>query len=201
MPHCDCTETEVSESHVHERITRLEQATRFRPIHIRILLLDAAPASSLDDDFYRPAATRSGRSLFYRMYFDEIFVASGIPRDSLVALDEAAALAEFQRSGFFFAHVVECPIADVQTLRHAINRLAPTLLRRIESSYKPKFVVPIGLATAEVVPFLQMSGLRDRLILAKDGPFEDPFLGDSQNQAEFGTYLGDALARSLSSLR
>lgn len=131
------------------------------------------------------------------MYFDELGVSSGIPRDALATMDEAAILAEFQRRGFFLAHIVECPVADAVALREAVNRLAPTVLRRLEGSYKPKFVAPIGLPTAEIIPFLQMSGWHDRLILAKDGPFEDPFLGDPQNQAEFGTYLGDILARSI----
>ena len=197
MPRCDCSEAEVSESHVRERSTRLEQATRFRPVHIRVLVLDAAPAATIDDDFYHPSADRSARSLFSRMYFDELAVASGISRDSLASLDEAAVLADFQRRGFFLAHAVECPIADPPALREALNRLAPTLLRRLETSYKPRFVAPVGLAIAEIIPFLQMSSWKDRLILAKDAPFEDPFLGDPQNQAEFGTCLGDALARSI----
>lgn len=201
MARCDCSEAEVSESHVRERIARVEQATRFRPVHIRVVLLDAAPAAPSEDDFYSPAADRSSRSLFSRMYFDELAVSSGISRDSLAAMDEAAILADFQRRGFFLAHIVECPLADAPALREAVNRLAPTLLRRLEGSYKPKFVVPIGLPTAEIIPFLQMSGWHDRLILAKDGPFEDPFLGDPQNQAEFGTYLGDTLARSISAVR
>lgn len=197
MPHCDCAESDVSESHVRERIARIERASRFRPVHIRILLLDAAPAASLQDDFYFSAADRSSRSLYSRMYFDELAVASGISRDSLSSLDESAALADFQRRGFFLAHVVECPIEDQQALRHTVNRLAPALLRRLDTSYKPKHVVPIGQAVSEIIPFLQMSGWGSRLILAKGTSFEDPFLGDPQNQAEFGTYLGDSLAHAL----
>jgi hypothetical protein len=201
LPHCDCAESEVSESHIRERIARMERATRFRPVHIRVLLLDAAPSSSFQDDFYSVASDRSARSLYSRMYFDELAVASGIPRDSLSALDESAALADFQRRGFFLAHVVECHIEDPQALRHAVNRLAPTLLRRLDASYKPKHVVPVGQAISEIVPFLQMSGWGNRLILAKGASFEDPFLGDPQNQAEFGTYLGDSLARAIPATR
>jgi len=201
LPKCDCSEAEVTEEHVHARITRLEQATKFRPVHIRVLLLDAAPPAAPGDDFYHPAISRSARSLPSRMYFDELAVASGIARDSLATMDEAAVLAEFQRRGFFLVHVVECPLDDAAALREAVNRLAPTLLRRLETSYKPKIVVPIGMATAELIPFLQMSGWGDRLILAKDGPFDDPFLGDPQNQAEFGTFLGDTLARSIPAAR
>jgi hypothetical protein len=197
LPNCDCSESEVSESHVRERIARIERATRYRPVHIRVLLLDAAPPASLQDDFYSPAADRSSRSLYSRMYFDELAVASGIPRDSLTSLDESAALADFQRRGFFLTHVVECPIEDLQALRHTVNRLAPTLLRRLDASYKPKHVVPIGQAISEIIPFLQMSGWGSRLILAKGASFEDPFLGDPQNQAEFGTYLGDSLADAI----
>lgn len=201
MPHCDCSESEVTEAHVGERIARVERATRFRPVHIRVLLLDASPTASPEDDFYSPAPNRSGRALYSRMYFDELAIASGISRDSIATLEESAALAEFQRHGFFLAHVVECPIDDSQALRHAVNRLAPTLLRRLEASYKPKYVVPIGQAISEIIPFLQMSGWNDRLILAKGSSFEDPFLGDPQNQAEFGTYLGDSVAGAVPASR
>jgi hypothetical protein len=197
LSRCDCSETEVTEAHIRERIARIEQATRFRPVHIRVLLLDSAPAANPNDDFYRPAPDRSVRSLISRMFFDELAVASGISRDSLSSVNEAGTLADFQRRGFFLAHVVECPIAERLALRHTINRLAPSLIRRLDSSFKPKFVVPVGSAIGEIVPFLQMSKWKDRLILAKDSPFEDPFLGDPQNQAEFGTYLGDALARAI----
>ena len=198
MPHCDCSESEVAESHIRERIARVEQATRFRPVHIRVLLLGASPAVSPDDDFYTPVNDRAARSVYSRMFFDELAVASGISRDSLSSLDESAVLADFQRRGFFLAHVVECPIDEPQALRHAVNRLAPTLLRRLDASYKPKHVVPVGQAVSEIVPFLQMSGWSGRLILAKGSSFEDPFLGDPQNQAEFGTYLGDSIAGAVS---
>lgn len=197
MPHCDCSESEVTESHIRERIARLERATRFRPVHIRVLFLDASPPAFAEEDFYSPAANRTARPLYSRMYFDELAVGSGISRDSVATLEESAALAEFQRHGFFLTHVVECPVDNSQALRHAVNRLAPTLLRRLEASYKPKYIVPVGQAVSEIIPFLQMSGWNDHLILAKGSSFEDPFLGDPQNQAEFGTYLGDSVARAI----
>lgn len=197
MPVCDGCGSTVDESHIRRRIERLELATRFRPIHIQVLLLDAAPPARVEDYFYRVAPDGSARSLASRMFFDELAKCAG--HSASGELNEEAVLAEFQRRGFFLAYGVECPLEEVGDPEQALNRLGPTVVRRIQSSYKPKFVAPLGQAMAELIPLLELSGLSDRLILNGGGPFVDPFLGDPQNQAEFGTALGDRLTSALSS--
>lgn len=197
MPVCDGCGSTVDEAHIRRRIERLELATRFRPIHIHVLLLDAAPPARVEDYFYRVAQDGSARSLAARMFFDELAKCAGHPASG--ELNEDAVLAEFQRRGFFLAYGVECPLEEVSDPEQALNRLGPTVVRRIRSSYKPKFVAPLGQSIAELMPLLELSGLSDRLILNGGGPFVDPFLGDPQNQAEFGTALGDRLTSALSS--
>jgi hypothetical protein len=197
MPVCDGCGSPVDEAHIRRRIERLELATRFRPIHIQVLLLDAAPPARIEDYFYRVAQDGSARSLASRMFFDELAKCAG--HSASGELNEETVLAEFQRRGFFLAYGVECPLEEVSDPEQALNRLGPTVVRRIQSSYKPKFIAPLGQSMAELIPLLELSGLSDRLILNGGGPFVDPFLGDPQNQAEFGTALGDRLTSALSS--
>jgi hypothetical protein len=196
MPVCDGCGSAVDEAHIRRRIERLELATRFRPIHIQFLLLETAPPVRVEDYFYCVTSDRSKRSLASRMFFDELAKCAGHLAGG--ELNEEIVLAEFQRSGFFLAYGVECPLEEVSESELALNRLGPMVVRRIQSSYKPKFVAPLGQPMAELIPLLELSGLSDRLILSSGGPFVDPFLGDPQNQAEFGTALGDRLTKALS---
>ena len=197
MPHCDGCGLPVDDSHFHQRIARLELATRFRPLHIKYLILSDVPPARPEDYFYRPAHDRGARSLISRMFFDELAAAAGMSHDAIAEMPEESVLAEFQRAGFFLAHAVECPVPDPSRLREDLNRLAPTVLLRIRTSYKPKHILPVGQAIEEIIPFLQMSEVKDRLILSSGAAFYDPFLGDPQNQTEFGTALGARLAQAL----
>jgi len=195
MPLCDGCGTTVDDAHVRRRIERLELLTRFRPVHIQVLFLEAAPPVRMEDYFYRAAADRSVRSLPAQMFFDELAKCAGFTPGS--DIKEEAVLAEFQRRGLLLAWAVECPLEEQPDPDAALNRFSPTLLKRIQMSYKPKRLVPIGQRIAEIVPFLELSGFGERMVLSDGGPFVDPFLGDPQNQAEFGTALGDRLTRAL----
>ncbi len=196
MPVCDGCGVQVGDSHVRLRIERLELATRFRPVHIQVLFLDSAPPLRFEDFFYHPAKDRASRSVGARMYFDEIMKCLGPAPGS--DLKEEAALANFQRRGLYLTHAVECPVENEDDLEPAVRRLAPTVLNRIQTSYKPKYILPLSQPTQELIGLLQQAGWSDRLILDDGAPFVDPFLGDPQNQAEFGTALGDRICMALS---
>ncbi|MFZ3216804.1 MAG: hypothetical protein WA192_12160 [Candidatus Acidiferrales bacterium] len=201
MPHCDGCGVQVDEAHIRRRIERLELATRFRPIHIQVLLLDAAPPPSLQDYFYRSAAApdapsrSANRSVASQMFFDEIAKCAGHKPGGTA--EEDSILAEFQRAGFFLAYAVECPVEAADSLAGAVQRCAPGVVLRLNSSYKPKFVAPISHALEPLLPLLISKGWGERLILHEGKPFDDPFLGDPQHQAEFGTALGDRLRQAL----
>src|SRR5271163_5021640 len=107
MPVCDGCGAQADDAHIRRRIERLELATRFRPIHIHVLLIDAAPPTRPEDYFYHAAANRQDRSTGSRNYFDEIVKCSGLTISS--EMSEDSALAEFQHRGFYLAHVRECP--------------------------------------------------------------------------------------------
>jgi len=194
MPICDGCAAQVDEAHIRRRLERLELATRFRPIHIQTLFLDAAPPPAPHDYFYR-AAGSAERSVASQMFFDELTKCVG--RKPGAALDDDSALAEFQRHGFYLAYAVECPVESPEQLAAAITRLASTVLLRVNTSYKPKFVAPISSVLRPLIPLLENNSWGERLILHEGKPFHDPFLGDPQRQAEFGTPLADRLRRAL----
>lgn len=198
MPVCDGCGRTVDDSHIRRRIERLELATRYRPVHIQVLLIDAAPPARNEDFFYRAANDRSVRSVAAHMYFDELAKLAG--HFTGTQIDEETALREFQRRGFFLTHAVECPVEDYAELQTTMHRLAPTVLKRVQASYQPKYVAPLSEPTHELVRIFGLIGWGDRLILDRGGPFVDPFLGDPQGQAEFGTSLGDRLVRALSQM-
>jgi hypothetical protein len=186
MPTCDGCGAQVDEAHIRRRIERLEFATRFRPIHIQVLLLDAAPLPAPDDDFYRPASPAK-RSAESQIFFNEI--AKTIGRNPAEPPSEESTLAEFQHQGIFLAYAVECPTESPELLAAAVTRLAPTVLLRVNASYKPKFVAPISHALQLLIPLFQANGWADRLILREGKPFH--------SDAEFGTALGEHLSKAL----
>src|SRR5580704_6928279 len=97
MPVCDGCGAQCDDAHIRARIERLELATRFRPIHIHTLLIDATPPPSPQDYFYAVAVDRSVRSVASRAYFDELMKCAGYTSDA--AIQEESALTEFQRRG------------------------------------------------------------------------------------------------------
>lgn len=167
MPVCDGCGERVDEHHIRRRIERLELATRFRPIHINVLLMDAAPPLATEDFFYAPGGT--ARSAAGRRYFDELAKLAGAGQGSTA--DTEAILSEFQHRGFFLASAVECPVADGAALNAIIRRLAPTVLRRVQASYKPKYVALISQAAEELIEPFRAAGWGDRLILDHGAPF------------------------------
>ena len=200
MSVCDGCGAAVDDAHIRRRIERLEQATRFRPIHIQYLLIDAAPPAAPADFFYGVGggSGAGGRSVAARMYFAELAKLAGAKPGT--ELTDEATLAEFQRRGFFLAHAVECPVEGEDQLADAVRKFAPTVLLRVQTSYKPKHIALLSQPTEELIKPLCDAELGPRLIVDEDGPFVDPFLGDPQTQAEFGTSLGDRLLTAISKL-
>lgn len=176
MPVCDSCGTQVDDPHIRQRIERLELATRFRPIHISVLLIDAAPPVRFEDYFYRATNDRSERSAVSREYFDMLLKCAGVTPGP--EMNEDAALAEFQRHGFFLIGAVECALEGRSHPEEALERAASALLRRVNVSYKPKSVAFLSPLTQGLVPMFQANGWSGRLILDDGKPFsESPSLG------------------------
>lgn len=192
---CDGCGMEADARHIRERIERLELATRFRPIHIHALLIDAVPPARLADYFYRTARDRSARSSRSRNYFDQIVGLNRAAADA--EIEEESALSEFQRRGLFLAYAVECPITDAATaLDDTVRRLAPTLLKRVQVSYRPKLVALLSPEAGELIPALLGAGWAGRLVLDEGRPFTLPELGHAASPAGLADRLGGRLMQA-----
>jgi len=181
MPVCDGCGAQADSAHIRRRIERLELATRFRPIHIQVLLIDAAPPARPEDYFYHAAANREGRSTDSRNYFNEIVKCSG----STISpeMGQESALAEFQHRGFYLAHVRECPAEAADVLSESLERWGPMMLRRVEKSYKPKYIVLLSASLGKLIPQFERSEMRDRLILDHGKPFLSPLENSSTSRS------------------
>jgi hypothetical protein len=167
---CDgCGAPAADDRHIRERIERLELATRFRPIHIQVLVLDAAPPARPEDYFYRFTKDRSQRSAAARRYFDELTGSSQKPVGG--EIDEESTLEDFQRRGLFLTYAVECPLAGETALASAVARATPTLLKRLQASYRPKSVALLSPPLEGIIPALRNGGWSERLILEDGKPF------------------------------
>jgi len=193
MPVCDGCGAQVDDAHIRARIERLEMATRYRPIHIQALLLDAVPPERLEDYFYRASGDRAERSSAARAYFDALLKCAG--EDPSRFASEIDALAEFQRRGLFMTHVVEC--APGSALDAALEHCTPSLLKRIQFSYKPKYVIPISSALQGVLPLLRDGGWADRLVLDGEKPF-DVRSSSSHGPADLAATVNEKLTRAVS---
>ncbi len=198
MPVCEGCGTRTDEAHLARRATRLELASRLRPPQIRVLFLDGAPPSRIEDYFYRAALNPADRSLGARRYFEELMKAAGIP---LAANSrESTLLTEFQRKGFFLTYSVECPFEEQQDPKGALRRLAPTVMKRVQSVYDPAYIVPISPPTAELIRLFGMIGWGDRLVLDNGLPFTDSYLADPRRSASTGNSLGERIKAALAYL-
>lgn len=197
MPVCEGCFTHTDEEHIKRRSERLELAARFLPVRIRVLLLDRAPLVRAEDYFYRVAKDRSDRSFGGRRYFDELMNAATVPASA--DSQEAALLAEFQRKGFFLSYCAECPFEEQNDPEAALRRVAPTVLKRVQS-IDPAYIVPILNAPMDVIRLFGMIGWGDRLVLDNNLPFIDPYMGDPKHRGAIGTALGERIKKALAFL-
>jgi hypothetical protein len=195
---CEGCGTRTDDAHVARRATRLDLASRLRPARIRVLLLDGAPPSRIEDYFYRAAVNPADRSLGARRYFEELMKASGVP--VAAGSHETALLAEFQRKGFFLTYAVECPFEEQDDPKGALRRLAPTVMKRVQSVYDPAYMVPISQPTAELIRLFGMIGWGDRLVLENGLPFSDSYVADPRRSPGAGKSLGERIKTALAYL-
>ena len=165
---CDGCGQAASAEHLAARFRRLEWATRYRPIHVNTLILgDVAPAD--DAEFvYSDAMPFRGE-------------AAGLLRAA--GLETAGKSAEeihheFQRAGFFLAHLLDCPVDKAAKngtdLRELIAKRLPATFTRIRRSIKPKRLVLMGLELDGFVKRFQLEELGCILILDGDRAFGMP---------------------------
>ena len=197
MPICEGCGARVDEPHILRRKQRIDLAMRFRPIQIKNLLLNSAPPALDADYVYRVAPDRAVRSVAARVYFDEIVKCMG-PTSSQI--DEARCLADFRDRGFFLIHAVDCPIENPGELHNAMRRLAPTVVKRVQYSLQPTYIVPISKPTQDLIRLFGLIGWGDRLVLENGGPFLDANSATSQRQPASSSSFGDRIRKALAAL-
>jgi hypothetical protein len=176
MPICDGCGRQVDAAHIKERIERLEMATRFRPIHIQTLVVDACPPAAIADFFFNAGANAGPRSATGRAHFDEL--AKCAPDAKAKSASDEIVLSEWQRRGLFLAYAVDCPFESATELAAAVEKAARTLLLRLATSYKPKRVALISAPAAPLVESLKQNGWAEKLILDSNLPFQGMGFGD-----------------------
>ncbi|MGH9711086.1 MAG: hypothetical protein ACRD37_11125, partial [Candidatus Acidiferrales bacterium] len=161
---CDGCGIVATPEHLRRRVERLELATRFRPIHIDTLILYPAPPQPLEDYFYRPAHSRDQRNASSRVFFDSLLVAAG--GDLSANKNEDVLLAEFQRAGIFLTECCECPLEESgPSSAELVAHMAPSVLRRVQFSYKPKHILLLSNDLAPLIPIFRDAGFDEKLLL------------------------------------
>ena len=168
---CDGCGLPASPDHIAERIARLEFATRFRPVHINLLLVAASPFPGPQNDFYRPPESQE----FFAPLMQSVGVLdSGEGKEPGADTRESniAKLVEFQRRGYYLAYLAECPLPKTDTVAAAISRLAPALVRRIRFNYSPKHITILDEALSPLIAILGQAGMES--LLLPDGQHFSP---------------------------
>ncbi|MGB8476451.1 MAG: hypothetical protein WCE61_20415 [Candidatus Acidiferrum sp.] len=160
---CDGCGQPATPEHIARRLERLEWSTRYRPVHIGALLLGAiSPLSDVDFLYSGQFEGEAGR----------ILEAVGIIPAGRSA---ESVLSEFQRCGFFLAHVLECPLEDGEGKESSCERLLAgrlsSVLARIRRSLKPKKVILVSGKLEPVVGLLNKADLECPVILDGEKPF------------------------------
>jgi len=141
---CDGCGQTASPEHIARRLQLLEWATRFRPVHIAMLLLGGAAPSADAEFFYSPEGAFVGEAAF----LSEIAGLATTDKSK-----EQLHIA-FQRAGFFATHVLECPVEPGSSvaLAELIANKLPNAITRIRRSLRPK---KVALISAHLEPFAE----------------------------------------------
>lgn len=178
---CDGCGQPASPAHIARRLQRLEWATRYRPVHIGAILLGGI--SPLADGDFLYAGKFEGEA---RRLLEVAGISSAGKSPEIV-------LSEFQRSGFFLTHVLECPLETGQpgdpSCEALLERCASQVLTRIRRSLKPKRVVLISELLAPLVGRFSSAEMNCPVLL--DGG--KPFGLDSSGISAAAQHLREAL--------
>ncbi len=87
-------------------------------------------------------------------------------------------LAEFQRAGIFVTECCECPVdgTGISSAALAVH-MAPSVLRRVQFSYKPKRILLLSSELAPLIPIFRQAGWGENLLLRDGNPIDVPALG------------------------
>jgi hypothetical protein len=161
---CDGCGQAAGQEHIAQRLKRLENMTRYRPIHVQALLLGAVSPDKDEDYAYSAVGEFKGVGA-------ELLDASGVEHKGRSV---EATLVDFQRRGYLLTYLLECPahFSDPHARTKALLEQFATTATRIRRSLKPKKVVVFGSELDALVPKLTTENLGAELVLAENGrPF------------------------------
>ena len=160
---CDSCGLPANPQHIADRIARLELATRYRPVHITTLLVCTASPARIEDDLY--SWERQSAAPGSRAFLSSLLACAGVsPQKS--PTDQ---LAEFQRLGFYLAHLAECPLNSSALHTNLAKSYGPTLVKRIQFSYKPRRVALLDPVPEGLPEILASANLGDLLVNGGQG--------------------------------
>jgi hypothetical protein len=175
---CDGCGLPASPQHIADRLSRLELSTRFRPVHIGVLFVAVAPSVRPEDEFYAPVESKDFTEPFLKALGIHSSTDQASPESAAQGI-HSAGLVEFQRRGYYLAHLSECPIpGNEEPIASVIARLSPTLIRRIQFNYKPKQIAPLGQELFPLVEILRVAGVGPILMLDQGLVLPAPRTGD-----------------------
>jgi hypothetical protein len=158
---CDGCGQTAGQQHLARRLKRLENMTRYRPVHVQSLFL-AAVSPAEDGDYLYSAENEfrgEGLALLRALGIDSI----GRPKESV--------LADFQRRGYLLMHVLQCPEEPDagKTGLEALEKQLAVSAVQIRRSLKPKKLVLLGRELDAVVEKLMKETLGAELLLPETG--------------------------------
>jgi hypothetical protein len=162
---CDGCGRESSSGHLARRFARLEQATRYRPIHMQAVFLSAQAPADSGAYLYEGGSEFSGEAaaLLRALQIE----TAGRSAESV--------LNEFQRKGFFLTHVLECAQDGEHAssdLLESLRKKLPLAARRLRTSLHPKRVVILSPAMNAVIADLSAAQTGGALVLDGAAAFD-----------------------------
>src|SRR5262249_49013846 len=127
---CDGCGQGTTSEHIAHRVARLEQTTRYRPIHIQVVFLCAQSPTKDVEFLYAGNGSFEGEA---RALLETVRIETG-------GRDAESVLTEFQRKGYFLTHVLECAAESgaAPDLSESLRRKLPSVMKRLRASLKPK---------------------------------------------------------------
>lgn len=158
---CDGCGQPADQEHVTRRLKRLENMTRYRPIHVQALFLGAVSPIKDTDHLYSAEGAFQGEGAA---------LLSALGMESAGRSVEAA-LTEFQRRGYVLTHLLECPSdgSDAAKLQAAAENRLGAIATKIRRSFKPKKVVLVGQEMDAFCTRLENQDLGAELLFSSSG--------------------------------
>jgi hypothetical protein len=186
---CDSCGLPATPEHIRARMARLEEATRHRPFHIGLLLISTAPPANSADDIYRWEHQSAGPEA--HAYIESLLACTGVaPEKSPIQQ-----LADLQRHGVYLASLVECPLPQGTPTNDLAAKYGPTLIKRINFSYKPRQIALLAPAANGLPDLLIKAGFADKLVAGGKG-IEIPAPDYAHGIAKVCAILTKAMAAS-----